>query len=279
MNKIIALILFASFLSACAAAAATPVAIPPTPTAVVATVPTLPSKTAAPGPTRAAISVSDVKQDTQANGTVSTTANVAAEGLGLGQIEVSSPEKMILDETATVSLKLSGAQQLVSGSSVAVPAKTPDLPGFTFKFTGNIQLFPVMFAQLRALRFDVSPTGSQKRSIDSTSTTVTWNWLVSPKAIGRQDLSIELGIPAIVNGSASELNTDVLQNIPISIQVNALAPTPVPLTNRLADSIVNNTGSILVALIGLIGTLIGILIKLRSDQGKADDASSKRRKS
>ncbi len=277
--KTIALLLLSSIcLTACAAAvptsAPTPVTVPTRPPSIAPTPSAMPPGTAAP--TRPAIKVADMQQSVQPDGTVNTKANVTAEGLGLGQIEVSSPEKMFLNETATVSLRLAGAQQIVATTPIAVPAKTPDLPGFVYRFTGNIQLYPVMFAELRALRFDTSPTGPQKRSIDATSTTAVWHWLVSPKAAGRQDLSIELAIPAIVSGSASELSTNVLQNLPIFIQVQTPEPTPAPLTNRLLDSIVNNSGAIIVALIGLIGTLVGILVKLRSDQSKADEAGSKK---
>ncbi len=269
--KTIALLLLSSIcLTACAAAvptsAPTPVTVPTRPPSIAPTPSAMPPGTAAP--TRPAIKVADMQQSVQPDGTVNTKANVTAEGLGLGQIEVSSPEKMFLNETATVSLRLAGAQQIVATTPIAVPAKTPDLPGFVYRFTGNIQLYPVMFAELRALRFDTSPTGPQKRSIDATSTTAVWHWLVSPEAAGRQDLSIELAIPAIVSGSASELSTNVLQNLPIFIQVQTPEPTPAPLTNRLLDSIVNNSGAIIVALIGLIGTLVGILVKLRAEQGE-----------
>jgi len=50
--------------------------------------------------------------------------------------------------------------------------------------------------------------------------------------------------------------------------VQTPTPTPVPFGEQLGESIVNNSGAIIVALIGLIGTLVGILVKMRSDQDK-----------
>ncbi len=126
-----------------------------------------------------------------------------------------------------------------------------------------------MMAQLRAITFDVSPEGPQRRAIQSTAP-VEWSWLVRSRAAGRQDVVIELDIPAVVNGTVSEISTDVLQNLPITIQVEgSVTPPPVATPGTfwtsVSKSIADNSGPIIIALIGLAGTLIGILVKTRSD--------------
>ncbi len=289
MNKFLALGLLLGILSACAPAATTvptqaPLTVAPAPTAMPAATSaprspaapqTLPPQPSAPAvaPTRSSVKITGAQTSTT-DGTVSTTANVTTEGLGVGQIEISSPEKMSLSESKTVRLKLSPSKQIASITPVALPATSPDLPGTVWNVAGNVQLYPVMFAELRTLKFDVSSTtSSQQRNIGSPNNTVEWSWLISPKALGQQDLSIEISFLAVVNGATSELNT--LQNIPLTILVQAPpAPTPVPVSSRIMDSLLNNSGAIIVALIGLIGTLIGILVKLRSDQDK--DAKNKK---
>lgn len=266
IRQILPIILLAVFLSACAA---------PAPTATSATLPVaaptsvpLPTHEPVTGPTPVPINVTNVERAKQPNGNIKTTAKVTAQdNLGLGQMEVASPDTMLMGETRTIRLQISPAAQLASMTPVAAPGKTPDLPKFLYKFSGNVQLYPVMVAELRSLSFKVDRTGPIRRDV-SPSVPAVWDWLVSPLSPGQQELAIEISIPAVINGVDSELNT--LQDVPIAIVVQSSAPTPVPFADQLSISIANNAGAIVVALIGLIGTLVGILVKLRSDQDKGE---------
>lgn len=260
--KKLALIFILLFLPACSATSI--------PTAVVA-VPTSapgatgPSASPAPALTRSAIRVQDIKTNTQANGSASTTAQVTADNLGLGQIEVSYHDTMLISESQTLRLRISPAQQLVSLTPVAVPGKTPELPSFAWKFGGNIDIYPLMIAEIRALKFDVTPQGPIKRTVDPKSSII-WDWIVSPRETGRQDLFIEMSIPAVINGVDF---TQVLQDLPLVIQVQSPTPTPAPLANQIGTSMANNAGTIIVALIGLIGTVIGLVYKAKTDSAKS----------
>ena len=266
--KKIALIFLLLFLPACAATSLPTAVFNPTS----APGATGPSASPAPALTRSAIRVQDIQTNTQANGSVSTTAQVTADNLGLGQIEVSYHDTMLISESQTLRLRISPAQQLVSLTPVAAPGKTPDLPQFVYKFGGNIDIYPLMIAEIRALKFDVTPSGPVKRTVDPKSAII-WDWIVSPRETGRQDLFIEISIPAVINGVDF---TQVLQDLPLVIQVQTPTPTPVPLTNRIGESIANNASAIIVALIGLIGTVIGLVYKARSDQAKTDSTKSKK---
>ena len=272
MKQIIPLVLLTVFLSACAAA--------PTPapsTAPPSTAPTsvpLPTKAAPVRPSNPPITFVNIQQARQPDGSVKTTAGVtASDNLGLGQMEVASPDTMLMGETRAIRLRVSPAAQLASSTPVASPGKTPDLPKFVYKFGGNIELYAIMIAELRTLAFDVDKKGPIRREVAPTIP-VTWDWIISPRSPGRQQLAIEISIPAVIGGVDSELTT--LQDVPIEIVVQAPTPTPVPLADRLGESIASNSGAILVALIGLIGTLVGILFKVRSDQDKAAARKSKR---
>jgi hypothetical protein len=226
------------------------------------------------GPTRSPIKVMDIQQNRQPDGSIRTTASVTAQdNLGLGQMEIASPDTMLMGETRTIRLRISPATSLASGTPIAAPGKIPDLPNFVYKFGGNVNLYPIMIAELRTLSFDVDKPGPIRRDV-SPSVPVTWDWLVSPRSTGRQELAIEISIPAVINGVDSELST--LQDVPVAIVVQSPTPTPVPLGDRLGESIANNSGAILVALIGLIGTLVGILVKMRSDQDRGAPKKSRK---
>lgn len=258
MKNFFAILLFTIFLMGCAAP--TPTAAPSTPAPAPSTAPA--GRTPA-APTASGIAIQNSQTQKQTDGSLVTTARItAAENLGLGQIDLAFPETMNIGETRTVRLKLSPATQLAAMTPVAAPAKTPDLPAFVYKFGGNVDLYPLMIAELRALKFDVQPTGAQRRTVDPKKEAI-WDWLISPTTPGKHDLSLELSIPAIINGVDSQLSTDVLKNLVFTVEVQALQPS---LWSRILDSMVDHAGPLLVALIGLIGTIIGILVKIQSDK-------------
>jgi len=259
-------------LTACAAPTANPTAAP-SPKAPVS-VPT--SSAAQRTPTKAlpagsGIIVKNLQQKTQPDGTTNVTANVTTQdNLGLGQLDLAYSETMMLSDTQRIRLRVAPAQQLVSLTPVPQATGTPGTPSFVYKFSGNVQLYPVMIAQLRALAFEIDQPAPVRRAIDGTKEN-TWDWIVRPKFAGRQDLTIEIAIPVIRDGTTTEISTDVLQNVPLTIIVKSPespTATPVPPGSRIIDSILDNSGAILVAFIGLIGTVIGIWLKARMDAEK-----------
>lgn len=283
VNGLVLSAILAILVSGCAPAP-TPVPQPtklpasPTTAGPAVTTPTsLPTRTVTlQTPPPNSITLSNVETSRQPNGDIRTTAKASTQdNLGLGQIEISSPERMTLGDTATIRLRISPATQLTSSTPFPAPtAQTPNLPNFVYQFGGNVQLYPLMIAELRAITFTTSPPGPQRRAVQST-TPVEWSWLARSQAAGRQDLDIELAIPAVVNGTVSEISTDVLQNLPVTIQVDTpvtptpvvrASPTPDAFWSGVAKSIADNTGPIIIALIGLAGTVIGILVTTRSEK-------------
>ncbi len=289
MKSPMAIVLLMIFLTACAPAPA-PTQAPAAPTSAPVAAPTAaaPKPTSAPAPTKApigpavkttasaptpqAMTVQNVKQAKQPDGNVLTTANITApENLGIGQTELAAPDAMMLSETRTIRLRLSPAPQLVALTPVAAPGKTPDLPNFVYRFSGNVQLYPVMFAELRALTFDMDQKGPVRRIVESNKP-VEWAWVVRPLAAGRQELTVELTIPMIVNGVNTEMSTHVLQDLTVAIQVAAqpTAPTQTPRSaaDRIADSMIENSGALLAALIGVVGAILGGIFALLRRKSK-----------
>lgn len=245
--------------------------IKPSPTRSPAATTTLARSPVAPKVATPALSLQNVKKDRQADGVLLTRANISApENLGLGQMELASPEKMLLTESRTVRLRLSPAQQLVSLTPVAAPGKTPDLPNFVYRFSGNVQLYPVMYAELRALAFEIDRKGPVRRVLEANKT-VEWVWVIHPLAVGYHELTIELSIPVIVNGVDTEFSTQVLQDLTLGIQVEALLPTPRPLGERITDSIVEHSGAIIAALLGVLSTLLGGWLAMQRARSKKRD--------
>ncbi|MBI3913347.1 MAG: hypothetical protein HY327_04070 [Chloroflexi bacterium] len=263
MKKLFAIIFLAViFLSACAPAASSPTAAPPAPTSA-------PKATQAPAATVArtataqpntALVVQNSKNEITAQGNRVTGDILTDEKLGVGQMGVDYPVTMQLGESRSIVLKIAPSAQLTSLRTAPAPGKTTDLPDLVFRLSSKVDIYPVMFAELRAVNFDFSPKGVQRRLIQQNQEMV-WSWNIASQAPGAQSLSLELSIPIIVGGNASELS--VLQNLPFAI--NVLAPPPLSLTDQILKSLADNAGAILVALIGLFGTVIGLRAKARAD--------------
>ncbi|MBI5651326.1 MAG: hypothetical protein HZC40_12935 [Chloroflexi bacterium] len=231
-------------------------------------------------PANSGITVTNVQTAKQPSGDIQVTGNIATQdNLGLGQIDLAYPETMTLGDSRRIVLRLTPAKQLVSLTPAPAPTNVAGKPGSVWNFGGNLQLYPVMIAQLRALAFDLTPKDAITRTLDGTKE-IAWDWIIRANSAGRHDLFVEISIPVVRSGVATEITTDVLQNVPLTIQVVAApvpTPTPAPIISRIGDSIIANSGAIFVALIGLIGTLIGIWLNARSDQAKAaSDAGTKK---
>lgn len=269
MQKLVAILVGLILLSACAPAAtptskATMAPVGPTATRPSAVTATPGRSPVAPKVATPALSLQNVKKDRKSDGSLLTSASVSApENLEVGQIEVASPETMLTTETRSIRLRLSPAQQLVSLTPIPAPGKTPDIPNFVYRFSGNVQLYPVMFAELRALAFEVDQKGPVRRILEANKS-VEWVWVIRPLIAGRHELTIELSIPVIINGVTTEYSTQVLQDLTLSIQVTELPPpTPRPITERVGDSIIEHSGAIIAALIGILSTLLGALLAMR----------------
>jgi len=238
-----------------------PLVLPTNTSAALATTAPKTPQPGSPAPSNS-LDVANVKSNKQSNGDITTSASISTQqNLGVGQIDLSYPETMLVGESRTVHLRLSPAQQLVLSSKETPKKNIPNAPNFVFKFSGNVDLYPVMNAQLIALGFDVNPSTRVQQLVD-TASPANWSWVIKAKEPGRQELALTISIPAVVGGADSELSKN-LQDLAIAIQV---APQPVSLTNQIMQSIANNSGAIVVALIGLFGTILGIIIKLRSDK-------------
>ncbi len=237
----------------------------------------LPTRTAASAlPTAAAtkavqpgtaLTVQNQKTESTAGGNRASGEIVTDEKLSVGQMDVAYPDKMQLGESRAVVLRVAPSGQLLSLRTGAAPgsAKASNLPDTVFKYTTKIDIYPVMLAELRAVNFDIDLKGPQRRDLRATDA-VTWTWVISPRVAGAQTLSLEIAIPAVIGGNTAELS--VLQSIPLSVQVDAPKPTPVPLGDQIAKSIADNAGAIIVALIGLLGTMLGLWAKGRAGNGK-----------
>lgn len=228
----------------------------------------VPTKSLPPG---SGIVVKNVQQTTQASGTTSKIADIAtSDNLDLARIELAYLETMTQSDSQRISMRLTPNKLFASLTPMPLPTLTPRPSSSVYNFSGNIQLYSVMYAQLRALAFAIDQPAQLVRTVDG-SKEISWDWIVQPKSVGRQDLAIEISIPIIRNGTTTEITTDVLQNVPLTITVLTTPPptaTPQALGSRITDSIINNSGAIFVALIGLIGTVLGIWVKARMDKEK-----------
>lgn len=261
--KILLTVLLAILVTACGANPL-PTVVTARPTSTPPPQPSQPSSAPTSSGQITSLDVKNINQTTQSNQVTKSASITTGQNLGVGQVDLSYPDTMIVGESRTIHLRLSPAQQLVTSKKETTTKQPANSPNFVFKFSGNVDLYPVMNAQLIALGFDVSPTGRVQQLVDTTSP-ANWSWVIKAKEAGKQELALSISIPAVVNGVASEL-TKNLQDLSMVIDVQAPKVPPVPLSDQIMQSIINNSGAIIVALIGLFGTILGIYLKMRADK-------------
>lgn len=280
-------------LSACglttAAVTATPQPSQPTaaPALTTAPQPTTPPTAAPPTlgttpvgagtPTAAPIAILDLTQRIAPDGSIMTSAQLSTGGLGLGALELAYPASMGLSDTRRVELTIQPSQQLAALTPLAPKTPLPNAAQL-LRVNDSVQMYPLMYAELRCLGFDIDPSGRQLQVVTSNKPAL-WAWTIHPRQAGNYEFSLEISIPVIVKGNEQTASTTPLKNLPFTVQVNApvtttVAPTPAPnLFTKIGDNIAANFTQVLIALISSSGVL-GILFKYWLDR-RAEKAKEK----
>ncbi len=192
-------------------------------------------------------------------------AEINADQYGVGNLEFACPETMVVRRTETVSLHISLSQNLAALTPVPVTNKSPDLPGFVYRSSGQFGVYPVMFARLTGPSFEISPTTDWVRfDLPKNDPAAEWRWVVKPQAEGQQDLLLQIRVPVKSNDMESELIANIPRGQPLRIVVQ-----PEPMWPGI---ITNNSGTIMAAIIGVFGTIgaavVAAVLKNRSDSSK-----------
>jgi len=159
-----------------------------------------------------------------------------------------------------------------------VTKKTADDPGFVYKISPGLDLFPWMWAELQFApgSFQATPTGRQRKPVIVGRPTE-WVWSLSPaQGRGRQDLAIRIGTLVTRPGSQDELEIETAESITLSITIleppptatPRLVPTPTSTPAAWSDNLtrfVADWSVIITAIIGAIGAIVVALIQ----RGKA----------
>ncbi|MGE5264958.1 MAG: hypothetical protein ACM3S0_16380 [Acidobacteriota bacterium] len=212
-----------------------------------------------------AIKVQNITPAAGPGGSGRTLAEVNADQYGVGNLEFACPETMLLKRSETVSLRISLSQNLAALTPVPVTSKSPDLPGFIYRPSGTFGVYPVMFARLSGPNFDISPSTDWVRyDLPKSDPAAEWRWVVKPQSEGPQDLLLQIKVPVKSNDIESELIANIPRGQPLRIVVQPRPFWP--------DMVTDNAGTIIAALIGVIGTIgaaaVAALLKNRSDSTK-----------
>lgn len=212
-----------------------------------------------------AIKVQNITPAAGPGGSGRTVAEINADQYGVGNLEFACPETMVLKRTETVSLHISLNQSLAALTPVPVTNKSPDLPGFVYRSSGTFGVYPVMFARLTGPSFEISPTTDWIRvDLPKSDPAAEWRWVVKPQTEGPQDLLLQVKVPVKSNDIESELIANIPRGQPLRVVVQPMPFWP--------DMITDNAGTIIAALIGVIGTMgaaaVAAVLKNRFDRTK-----------
>jgi hypothetical protein len=247
----------------------------------------------------------NVKSQIQADGTIKNTAELSIEPIGIGDLRLTAPTRIKLGESGIIALvivpdpALTGLPKTAVASYVDHSGNLPVESGHVYEFSDQIQVFPLMRAELVGANFDIVSDGQPIKPVVSSSL-VEWVWLVTPKLGGKQTLVLSVSIPVVVDRVRDMVSAYPLKNRPIEIFVEAIptptpsatptatstptpiptqtptptptpapTPTPLPVAKRIGDQLINNAGIIVVALIALVGTLITAYASIQNSRRQA----------
>lgn len=125
-------------------------------------------------------------------------------------------------------------------------------------------------AELTGSDFDIIADGQPQRYVLSQGG-AGWAWTVRPRSLGKHALLLQIGIPVVIDQAKELLGVQALRNIPIEVQVVSAPPTattaptptlvptatstPLPALTRISEKLIENSQLVVVAIIGLVGTL------------------------
>ncbi len=214
----------------------------------------LATPTPSPSPTPIALLASvTISSEVQPNGTQKNVSKLSMNSIGVGEVLLTAPIAMDIEESAIVRLSITPDGALLALPSVASPIQNSEYYTEVLHADNRIDIYPVMKAELSSTNFEVSLSGDPIKLIVSDRPTE-WIWNIKPKGEGLQTLTVVVSVPVVVDGAQEQLATTTLdssvKNIPFTVTVSK------SLRKRLEESsgpIVAAIGSVMVALIGLYG--------------------------
>ena len=166
----------------------------------------------------AAMASLKIGSETRPDGSAKNIASLSINSLGIGTLELDTPKGLDIHETALVKLTLSPEDAFTNLPKAPDPNMEDDLPANALRYTEQIDIYPVMNAELIGSGFDISANGSPQKVILSNAP-VEWMWSIKPKETGTHSLHVVISIPVVIDEQRNILSTHVLQNIPVRIEV------------------------------------------------------------
>lgn len=196
-----------------------------------------------------------IDSETQPDGSSKNIASLSINSLGIGTLELETPEELDLHETSIVKLSLALEDAFTNLPGVTVPDQDAELPSEVLRYTDEIDIYPVMNAELIGSGFEISSNGSPQKIILS-NTPVEWIWSIKPKEVGTHSLTVIISIPVVIDQERDILSTHVLQNIPVKILV----------TESFGSKISGALPWLIPTIITVVGGLIGFYLNYRRKQ-------------
>jgi hypothetical protein len=186
---------------------------------------------------------------------------------------LTAPPKIKLGESSTISLSITPDSALVDLPKVTVATVSASEPGYVLEFSDQLQIYPVMIAELKGVNFDIVSDGNSERPVTS-SRPVEWIWNVTPTSGGKQSLILVISIPVILDQAKNIVSAQALKNIPIEIEVEGVpTPSPLPANKRIQEQLIDNSTEIIVGILSLIGALVGAYVAYQNNK-KSNSISS-----
>lgn len=182
----------------------------------------------------AAISVLEVSNEVGADGKSKKVAQLSIESMGLGNVELTAPTQMNIGDSATIYVAIIPPDTfaelpIVLVSPVAPSATGQAAPVATLHVEADIQIYPLMRAEMIGSGFEIFTDGQPEKPILSNSPSI-WTWTIKALSSGTQTLALIISIPVKVADSSDVIvRATTLKSIDLRIRVlEIIPPTEVP---------------------------------------------------
>lgn len=245
-----------------------PLNIHPISTTVLSTLDSKPTITLSTSDSKPAeMAILNIKSEIQSDGSIVKSAEISIDPMGIGSISITSPSQITMGESKIIKLQIIPSSVVTDQIEDESTNQSQTNNEEYIEINDELQIYPVMKAELNGINFQIISDENSEKPIVSTLP-VEWIWSITPTSIGNQTLIITISVPIIIDVQQNLTSAQIIKNISLQIEVieENIQPTNTPIStiSRIKTNIVDDFSTIIAAVIGLIGVLLGLIFSKKA---------------
>ena len=213
-----------------------------------------------------------------------TTRATTSDSETLGELDVEYPMRVSPGSSDTVILSIYVPASLASLKPMSVervqlPDDVPAIIGDLNSYRTTILVAETMRAELSSPGFEVESLhpAQQQVNIHEVNQPTSWAWTIrAPSSLGRQVFTLRIYLNQEISPAwVGSFHVEVVESSPTRAPTHTIAPTstlaPTPLTplSRAVNELIDNSATVLGAVLSFIAAMFGIYVRRSKTEDKA----------